>query len=198
MLSDSATQLLRELQGVSWIPTYNDSLVRSVEKEITELYEWVQTTLEGLPEDQQGEGGRSDEDNLQLLTLHFSLEHNKRAVLGYLKYRLEHVLQLRWEMGTAVVPPELADRLSQPELDAAREYDHLLQKYMDDVGEDLCKGMQPPKSVRIAVKVKEDFGELVTDSGVMNLQRNTTLFMRRDEVEPLIRQGVLEHVQASA
>jgi hypothetical protein len=31
----------------------------------------------------------------------------------------------------------------------------------------------------------------------MNLQRNTTLFMRRDEVEPLIRQGVLEHMQAS-
>jgi len=41
-------------------------------------------------------------------------------------------------------------------------------------------------------------GELVTDSGVMNLQRNAILFMRRDEVEPLIRQGVLEHVQASA
>ena len=103
---------------------------------------------------------------------------------------------------------------------------------MDDVGEDLCKNMQPPKSVRIAVKVKEDFGEcavlrdstpaplprfllgvsvfgavfadrlgrageLMTDAGVMNLQRNMTLFMRRDEVEPLIRQGVLEHVQTS-
>jgi hypothetical protein len=51
------------------------------------------------------------------------------------------------------------DRLSQPELDAARDYDQLLQEYMDDVGEDLCKNMQPPKSVRIAVKVKEDFGE---------------------------------------
>lgn len=128
------------------------------------------------------------------------------------------------------------DRLSQPELDAARDYDQLLQEYMDDVGEDLCKNMQPPKSVRIAVKVKEDFGEcavlrdstpaplphhgprfllgvsvfgavfadglgrageLMTDAGVMNLQRNMTLFMRRDEVEPLIRQGVLEHVQTS-
>ncbi len=127
----------------------------------------------------------------------------------------------------------IKDRLSQQELDAAKEYDQILQEYMDDVGVDLCKGMQPPKSVRIAVKVKEDFGksthsfihlnfsifqnlpiflpsspciqksfphylgELVTDSGVMNLQRNTTLFMRRDEVEPLIRQGVLEHMQAS-
>ena len=37
----------------------------------------------------------------------------------------------------------------------------------------------------------------MTDAGVMNLQRNMTLFMRRDEVEPLIRQGVLEHVQTS-
>ena len=40
-------------------------------------------------------------------------------------------------------------------------------------------------------------GELMTDAGVMNLHRNTTLFMRRDEVEPLIRQGVLEHLQTS-
>ena len=48
--------------------------------------------------------------------------------------------------------------MSQPELDAAREYDELLQKYMDAVGTDLCKCMQPPKSVRIAVKAKENWG----------------------------------------
>jgi len=35
------------------------------------------------------------------------MEHNKRAVLAYLKYRIEHVFQLRWEMGTAAVPQEL-------------------------------------------------------------------------------------------
>jgi GINS complex subunit 1 len=68
---------------------------------------------------------------------------------------------------------------------------------MDQVGLDLTRNMQPPKSVRIQVKVKEDFGELMTESGVMKLQRNNILFMRRDEVEPLIHQGVLEHVQAS-
>jgi len=38
---------------------------------------------------------------------HHSLEHNKRAVLAYLKHRIEHVLQLRWDLGTATVPPEL-------------------------------------------------------------------------------------------
>ena len=151
---------------------------------------------------------------------HCGLEHNKRAVLAYLKYRLEHVLELRWENCTALLPAELQviilvsclnlclhapfavkidpsafslrswvctspcvrthaclapdcrilcacptfalhlqDRLSQQETDAAREYDELLQKYMDDVGEDICKGVQPPKSVRIQVKVKEDFGQ---------------------------------------
>merc|ERR1712216_812558 len=108
---------------------------------------------------------------MQLLTLHYSLEHNKRAALAYLKHRL-----------------------SQQEKDAAREYDELLQTYMDQVGLDLTRNMQPPKSVRIQVKVKEDFGELMTESGVMKLRRNNILFMRRDEVEPLIHQGVLEHV----
>jgi hypothetical protein len=37
----------------------------------------------------------------------------------------------------------------------------------------------------------------MTDSGSINLQRNTVVFMKRDEVEPLIRQGVLEHLQTS-
>ena len=40
-------------------------------------------------------------------------------------------------------------------------------------------------------------GELMTDSGSVNLQRNTVAFMKRDEVEPLIRQGVLEQLQTS-
>ena len=56
------------------------------------------------------------------------------------------------------VPLHTQDLLSQPELDAAREYDELLQNYMDAVGTDLCKCMQPPKSVRIAVKAKENWG----------------------------------------
>ena len=38
---------------------------------------------------------------------HYSLEHNKRAALAYLKHRLDHVLELRWSLGTAVVPPQL-------------------------------------------------------------------------------------------
>jgi hypothetical protein len=42
-----------------------------------------------------------------VLRRHHTMEHNKRAVLAYLKYRIEHVFQLRWEMGTAAVPQEL-------------------------------------------------------------------------------------------
>lgn len=60
-------------------------------------------------------------------------------------------------------------------MDAAREYDQLLQKYMDDVGEDLCKGMQPPKSVRIAVKVKEDFGQFSFSAPLPHLPPHTSL-----------------------
>ena len=56
------------------------------------------------------------------------------------------------------ISPFVQDLLSQPELDAAREYDELLETYMHAVGTDLCKCMQPPKSVRVAVKVKENWG----------------------------------------
>jgi hypothetical protein len=37
----------------------------------------------------------------------------------------------------------------------------------------------------------------MTESGSFNLQKNTVAFMKRDEVEPLIRQGVLEQLQTS-
>ena len=50
----------------------------------------------------------------------------------------------------------------------------------------------PPKDPFIEVRVLKDYGEITTDSGTVNLQKNTVHFLRRSDVELLIRQGVLE------
>ena len=58
------------------------------------------------------------------------------------------------------------------------------------------KGMGgPPKGLFVEVRVLEDVGQIVTDSGnVLELEKNTTHFMRRSEAEPFLKKGLLELV----
>lgn len=53
---------------------------------------------------------------------------------------------------------------------------------------------QPPKDLYIEVRVLQNYGEIMTESGVVVLQKNTTHFLPRTDVEPLIRQGILQHI----
>jgi hypothetical protein len=54
---------------------------------------------------------------------------------------------------------------------------------------DLLQGLEPPKSIFIEIMVLEDVGTIVTDSGdVLNLHKNSTMMVRKSDVENLIRQ----------
>ena len=53
---------------------------------------------------------------------------------------------------------------------------------------------QPPKEMCIEVRVLQDCGEIMTDQGPVNLEKGTNHFLRRTDVEGLIRQGMLQHV----
>ena len=54
----------------------------------------------------------------------------------------------------------------------------------------------PPKDLFIEVRVLEDIGTIVTESGPITLKKNTQTLMRRSEAETLIRQGKLEHIDS--
>ena len=54
--------------------------------------------------------------------------------------------------------------------------------------------MQPPKEPLITVRCLTDLGELVTESGTLQLDKGSQHFVRRSDVEGLIRQGQLEHI----
>lgn len=45
------------------------------------------------------------------------------------------------------------------------------------------------------VRVLRDCGEIMTESGIVNLEVNSTHFLRRVDVEQLIRQGLLEQIK---
>ena len=51
----------------------------------------------------------------------------------------------------------------------------------------------PPKVLYVEVRVLRDCGEVMTESGVVNLEAHSQHFLRRVDVEQLIRQiGLLE------
>ena len=55
--------------------------------------------------------------------------------------------------------------------------------------------MQPPKDLYVEVRVLKGCGEIMTENGVVNLEVNSTHFLRRADVEHLIRQGLLQQLK---
>lgn len=61
---------------------------------------------------------------------------------------------------------------------------------------DLTSYTQPPKSLYIEVRCLRDNGHFELESGeVVLLKKNSQHYLPRTECEPLIRQGILEHVE---
>jgi GINS complex subunit 1 len=89
--------------------------------------------------------------------------------------------------------------LSGPEIDFAKEYADLLTSYKQnfmeiDLGGNGGIGLDPPVDLFIEVRVLKDAGEVQTEYGVLNLKRGSQFYVRRTDVESLIRSGYLKHV----
>ncbi|KAJ2080997.1 DNA replication protein psf1 [Coemansia sp. RSA 988] len=132
---------------------------------------------------------------------------NKRCLLAYHHRRMEFLRSLLWSIHLApsLVPPALSQRLSPEELNFSRDYARLNSAYRDAVEEQLCpndsldwtaNGELPPRDMFIEVRVVKDCGEIVTESGVVNLHVGTQHYLRRSDVEHLLTIGYLEHTNA--
>ncbi|KAJ2615906.1 DNA replication protein psf1 [Coemansia sp. RSA 1365] len=132
---------------------------------------------------------------------------NKRCLLAYHHRRMEFLRSLLWSIHLApsLVPPTLSQRLSPEELNFSREYARLNSSYRDAVEEQLCpndsldwtaNGELPPRDMFIEVRVVRDCGEIVTESGVVNLHVGTQHYLRRSDIEHLLTIGYLEHTNA--
>ncbi|KAI9468048.1 DNA replication protein psf1 [Coemansia sp. RSA 989] len=130
---------------------------------------------------------------------------NKRCLLAYHHRRMEFIRSLLWTLHLApsLVPPSVSARLSPEEQNFAREYARLNSTYRDAVEEQLCptdsldwtaSGELPPRDIFIEVRVVRDCGEIVTESGVVNLQAGTQHYLRRSDIEHLLTIGYLEHI----
>lgn len=141
-----------------------------------------------------------------IMTMHISsLQRNKRCLLAYQNHRLGKITNLRWE--TAVIPPNLKGNLSDEEIAFFEDYDNLLTSYCMDAEIDLMAfsggivgGDGAPSRNMIEVRVSKagGAGEIMTDDGgFVNLEEGTTHFLKRGDVERLVRQGDLEQLSSN-
>ena len=107
--------------------------------------------------------------------------------------RLWRIQDYRWEAGAGAAS-HLGDLMSAPEKSFLNEYNNILGKYFDAVELDLTTDLKPPRDLFIEVRVLRDCGSVITDAGTVDLKAGTAHFLKRSDVESLIRQGALEHV----
>mmetsp|Transcript_14649 Transcript_14649/g.20905 ORF Transcript_14649/g.20905 Transcript_14649/m.20905 type:complete len:241 (-) Transcript_14649:173-895(-) len=134
----------------------------------------------------------------------------KRCLLAYHSYRIDKLKALRWET-SATLPPHVRSLLSEAEVDFYLEYDKLLSRYpisLSSTGADgidangaildLNADRQPPEEDMVEVRVvKDGLGTIVTEHwGEVSLELGTTHYLSRGDVEHLIRQGVLQQLDA--
>lgn len=133
---------------------------------------------------------------------HASLQRNKRCLLAYLYNRLEYIKEMRWQFGPTI-PDDIKQLLCEPEIQFFNGYSKNLANYMMAVGDgcgsfgiDLTSHTKPPKSLYIEVRCLTDYGRFELESGeVILLRKNSQHYLPRSECEPLIRQGILQHVE---
>jgi GINS complex subunit 1 len=130
-----------------------------------------------------------------ILVHYNSARRNKRCVLALLMHRVRLIEDLRWSLGTTVLPRGVKANLHRFEIEFFNSYTTLLATYMRSLDNlDLTTSDVPPKALKIQVRVLRDFGQLTTLEGKITLQKGTVHFVKRADVENLIRQGVVEHI----
>eukprot|EP00887_Chlorella_sp_A99_P003991 scaffold11.g3991.t1 len=225
MFGKQAYELLQEVATcpAESLPPFNEEMVRCVVDEIklqhdklTEVFNQARERHRlGLIEqglDPDAAGGNpaawhgTESEATELMVYHGSILRNKRLLFAYVKERAERIRELRWMHRT--LPEHVKVNLSPQELSffKARSgglgYDRLLSRYMRSgrggIGLDLTADPVPPEDPCVQVRVLRDYGEVVFSSGKVSLQRGKSHWLPRDEVHPLVMDGVLELVPSDS
>jgi GINS complex subunit 1 len=176
------------------IPPYNDETVRAVVEESQEHHRSILKLIGDIQRSGASLEEAKPDDAASILVHHQAVLRNKRALLVYLNERMSRVRALRWEVGTAL-PEVVGENMSPSERSFFTQYSALVNKYQGrrgGVGLNLTLDPTPPRDHKVQVRVLEDYGEIVTRDGTVDLSKNTVHLLWRDEAQPLITEGVLE------
>ncbi|EDV95514.1 DNA replication complex GINS protein PSF1 [Drosophila grimshawi] len=193
MFGDKAFDLLKDLKrSAQTIPAFDDDGVRQVLEEVKAIFE--ENVAQASSYSSSG-----DRSLWPLLNYrHAALQRNKRCLLAYLYERMQRIKAMRWEFGP-IIPSDIKQALCEPEVQFFNNYSKSLAAYMRSIGDgkgiDLTGNLRPPKSLYIEVRCLENYGKFELDDGeIIHLKKNSQHYLPRAQVEPLVRQGVLQHI----
>jgi GINS complex subunit 1 len=219
MLTSFQVQHAKRTQSLAHLPPYQTELVRTVAREVRDL----DRDLAHLLAPFEGSFNPSQEPAVAcaLLVDHLCIRRNKRCLLAYHRVRTEKLEELCWK-GIDVLEQQQAtaagdhvgqmggqnsestgaqgtsgneSSLSPEEEEYFRQYSDMLATYKGQWTDiDLTGSLEPPKDLFIDVRVLKDAGEIQTEYGVINLTKNSQLYVRHGDVERLIAQGFLERL----
>uniref|UniRef100_A0A7S1ML27 GINS subunit domain-containing protein n=1 Tax=Alexandrium catenella TaxID=2925 RepID=A0A7S1ML27_ALECA len=193
-----SVQLLKDLKRSRWLPQFNDKMVKEVIEEILN----DTREMKSLISQNTDLDGVSREVAAGLCLYNDLVDRNRRCLLAYLNFRLERIEELRWEVGL-MVPEEKFQKLHESEKQYFHRYNEILDKYMKTYMPkckeplNLTADAEAPEDMNVQIRVCADgLGEIVTpDSGVVRLRKGYQLFVKRTDIEHLIRAGKVEHIK---
>lgn len=194
---DLATQLVMESRRSTQTDTllkYNDSLVRSIIRELRELEKAALTIAENEPMTAEGPPP-------SLIIYQTAINRNKRCLLAYHMHRTDRLRDMYWAAGGALPHilsnADIRGKLSPHEVDYLRQYNASVMEFRGTFsGElDITSGIvSPPKDLHAVVRVVRDCGTITTELGNIDFKQGQRFTVRRADIEHLIVQGYLEEV----
>lgn len=194
MYGQRGRELLLELKRSDWLPPYNDEAVRACLQEIQLHFDELQDQVRAAS---SGEHTKPPMEARPSLLLHdAAIRRNKQCLLAYHVARLNKLKQ-EVNGGNAHCNSSVIRSLtSEAELDFLGEYEKMYTGFGASMGLDLKALLLPPEQDSVQVRVlSRNLGTLVTESGTsVDLELGTIHYLTRADVEPLIRQGLMEQV----
>ena len=101
---------------------------------------------------------------------------------------------LRFEKG-AMLTEFAKTKINESEISYFETYSKILSDYMVDTGIDITKLMNPPKKLKVQVKVLQDIGQLETENGCVNFVKNSVQNVNLSDVEIFIRRNQMQIIE---
>lgn len=180
-------ELLLDLQRSDWLPAYDEDGIRQVIGEVNDITAKIHDHLKGRRSRNLPNNEKAYASYLQTC-----MNRNVRYSQAYFSHRLGKVRGLRWETGPVLPEHIHKDTLSSSEQDYFHDYNKLLTLYHEALEIDLTSDLEPPKDLMVEIRVLQSCGEIITENGPVSLDQGSTHYLRRSDVEHLIRLGKVE------
>ncbi|KAI8078366.1 hypothetical protein BDF21DRAFT_43329 [Thamnidium elegans] len=198
-LGESAYKLAKEAKRTSdlFVSPYNDELIQTICREIRLLHNKAKEIVNYM----KSHGSSPDASNMsQVMLYHLAVKRNKRVLFAYHRQRINKLKEISWNVGLqSKFQREIKASLGPTEQKFLDEYADMVNIYKQsfieiDLGGNGGAGLEPPVDLFIEVRVVRDAGEISTEYGVLNLSKGNQFYVRRTDVESLIKAGYLIHV----